>query len=120
MVASHWHSPLVGLYSVVVFTAAQRAHEYGVRAALGATGAHLVRLTMERGLIPAMLGVLAGVVITIGSAKVVAALLFETSARDPVVLGTASVFLLAAAALASLVPGVRAAKADPMRALRAE
>jgi predicted permease len=111
---------VVGLYSVVTFNLAQRVHEYGVRRALGATGSHLVRITMARGLIPVIAGILAGLLIAVASANLVASLLFETSPRDPTVLAGVSAVLLTASVLGSLLPGVRAAKADPVRALRSE
>jgi predicted permease len=111
---------LVGLYSVVVFSMTQRMHEYGVRLALGATGGHLVLLTMMRGMVPAALGVLAGLTIALLGANAVGALLFETSARDPWVLGSVAVLLLGAAGVASLMPGLSAARTDPRVVLQSE
>jgi ABC-type antimicrobial peptide transport system permease subunit len=110
----------IGLYSVVMFTMAQRRHEYGVRLALGATGSHLVWITMLRGLFPATIGLIIGVVLALAGGKLVAALLFETRPHDANVLGSVSAVLLGAAALACLVPGLRAARTDPIVALRAE
>lgn len=110
----------VGLYSVVAFIATLRRHEYGVRLALGATGAHLIRITMLRGLIPAAAGLLIGMSLTLAGGRLVASMLFDTPPHDPVVLGAASVILLSAAAFACLFPGMRAAQTDPVAALRAE
>jgi ABC-type antimicrobial peptide transport system permease subunit len=111
---------VIGLYSVVVFNLAQRTQEYGVRRALGATNAHLISLTMVRGVLPALLGIAIGTAIAVASAQLVNALLFETSARDPWILGGASAVLLAAALAAAFFPGLRASRVDPMNALRAE
>jgi predicted permease len=111
---------VVGLYSVVVVTLAQRRHEYGVRLALGATGRELVRLTATRGVAPALAGIGAGLAITVAASPLLKDLLFQTSPRDPFVLIAVTALLVGAAIAASLVPGLRAAKTDPMIALRAE
>ena len=110
----------IGLYSVVVFNMAQRAHEYGVRLALGATGGNLVRLTVSRGMRPVLAGVLIGAVIATAAGGLISGLLFETSGRDPAIIATVMLLLLGVAVAASLIPGIRAAKADPMTALRAD
>ncbi|HSA55931.1 MAG TPA: ADOP family duplicated permease [Gemmatimonadaceae bacterium] len=110
----------IGLYSVVVFNMAQRVHEYGVRLALGATAGNLVRLTVLRGMGPVLVGVIAGAVIAVAAGGLVGGLLFQTSGRDPAVIASVVLLLLVVAVAASLIPGVRAAKADPMRALRAD
>ena len=111
---------VVGLYSVVVFILAQRRHEYGVRMALGATGLELVRLTTARGVAPALAGIGFGLAITLAAGPLLRDLLFETSARDPFVLAAVTGLLVGAAVVASFVPGLRAAKTDPMIALRAD
>jgi predicted permease len=111
---------VIGLYSVVVFTLAQRLREYGVRRALGASSTHLIRITVLRGVLPVALGIAAGLLIAFLVGKFVTALLFETSARDPLVLGGAATILFIAALTASFIPGARASRVDPMHALRAE
>jgi predicted permease len=110
----------IGLYSVVAFTVAQRQHEFGVRAALGATGADLVRMSVGRGMTPALAGIGIGISMFLLSGRSLEGLLFELSPRDPLVLGSVTAVLLGAAVLASLVPAIRASKADPMRSLKAE
>jgi predicted permease len=110
----------VGLFSVVAFTVGQRMHEFGVRSALGAQATDLLRLTLVRGLVPAVFGIVVGVMLALLGGRFVGDLLFETSPRDPAVLGGASAVLLAAAVVASLVPALRATKVDPTIALRAE
>jgi hypothetical protein len=111
---------VVGLYSVVTFTVAQRLHEFGVRIALGAQAHDITRLTITRGVTPIAMGVVVGIVLALAGGKLVASLLFQVSPRDPVVLASVSVILLLAAALASLGPAVKSTRADPMQALRAE
>jgi ABC-type antimicrobial peptide transport system permease subunit len=110
----------IGLYSVVAFTVAQRAHEFGVRVALGATGASLLRLTIVRGVLPVVAGLGIGVVVALMAARLVEGMLFELSPRDPTVFVSASALLLLVAVAASLIPAVRATKVDPMLALRSD
>ncbi|HVZ49770.1 MAG TPA: ABC transporter permease [Gemmatimonadaceae bacterium] len=110
----------VGLYAVVSFMAAQRQREYGVRAALGATATSLLRLTMVRGIAPAAAGVVIGLAVTLALGRVVQDMLFQTSPRDPAVLGAVSGVLIVAAAVASLLPARRAARVNPVQALRSE
>jgi predicted permease len=110
----------IGLYSVVLFTMVQRRHEYGVRLALGASARHLVWITMLRGLLPALAGLVGGAALALAGAKIVASLLFQTTPTDPIVIGTTCAILLAAAAIACLLPGLRAARTDPLVALRAD
>ena len=110
----------VGLFSVVAFTIGQRMHEFGIRTALGARPADLVRLTLIRGVAPAVTGIFVGVGLALLGGRFVGALLFNVSPRDPAVLGLSSVVLLVCAVLASLVPAMRASRVDPTIALRAE
>jgi len=108
----------VGLYSIVTFTIAQRRHELGVRIALGASGANLVRLTLVAAMMPAIVGMAAGLAVALLAGRFVAPLLFHVSARDPLVLGSVSALLLATALGAALVPALRVRGIDPMLALR--
>jgi ABC-type antimicrobial peptide transport system permease subunit len=77
-------------------------------------------ITAAHGLVPTATGIVVGTALVLAGGRVVNSLLFETSLRDPVVLGGMIAVLLATAALASLVPGLRAARTNPMEALRAE
>jgi len=95
-------------------------HEFGIRTALGARPADLVRLTLIRGVAPAVTGIFVGVGLALLGGRFVGALLFNVSPRDPAVLGLSSVVLLVCAVLASLVPAMRASRVDPTIALRAE
>ena len=110
----------VGLFSVVAFTIGQRMHEFGIRTALGARPADLLRLTIIRGVAPAVVGIGVGVALALVGGRFVGGLLFHVSPRDPAVLGGASAVLFVCAVVASIVPAMRAARVDPTVALRAE
>ena len=110
----------IGLYSVVAFTVAQRQHEFGVRVALGASGGNLLRLTVVRGVLPVAAGVGVGLSVALAASRVLEGMLYETSPRDPIIYAGAGITLLAVTVVASLLPARRAAKADPMLALRAD
>lgn len=110
----------IGLYSVVAFTVAQRTHEFGVRVALGASGASLLRLTILHGVIPAAGGIALGLGLAMAGSRLLDGLLFDMSPRDPLVFLGVSVALLASAVLASIAPAVRATRVDPMTALRSD
>ena len=110
----------IGLYSVVSFTVAQRIHEFGVRVALGATSRSLLRLTVVRGVIPVVIGIGAGTVIALAGSRFLKELLFEVSPRDPAVFVGGGALLFVVAIAASLAPAIRAARVDPMLALRSD
>ena len=110
----------IGLFSVVAFTIGQRTHEFGVRAALGAQRVDLLRLGLVRGLAPAAIGVVIGVLAALAGGRFVASLLFDVSPRDPAVLSFASGLLLVSSVMAALMPAMRASRVDPTIALRAE
>ncbi|HEX6809736.1 MAG TPA: ADOP family duplicated permease [Gemmatimonadaceae bacterium] len=110
----------IGLYGVVTYNVAQRTHELGVRAALGARMSDLARLVVREGLQLTVFGVAIGSGIALVVAPWVAPLLFRESPRDPWVFGLVAAVLLVVAALASFVPAHRAARADPMQALRSD
>ena len=98
----------------------QRTHELGVRVALGAQVRDVVRHVLEGGLRTVVVGVLIGVLLSLGAGKLVAALLYGVSPRDPVALTTVAVVLLVVAAFAALVPAWRASRVDPLAALRSD
>jgi len=110
----------VGLYSVMAFTIAQRRHEFGVRTALGAQAADLVRLTLTKALSPVVAGIAAGVALSVIAGPFVEPLLFHVSARDPEVFVGVALILLVTALIASLAPARRAARVDPATVLRTE
>jgi hypothetical protein len=110
----------VGLYSVLSFEVAQRTREIGIRSALGAGRSALLRGVVFEGLRLIVLGVVIGLGAAWLLAPRVGDLLFEVSPRDPAVMSLVAVVLLGAASLAGLVPGLRATRVDPARALRSE
>jgi len=110
----------VGLYGVLAFDVAQRTRELGIRTALGAERARLLRGVVLHGLRMAAVGVLLGLGIAMVAAPYVGDLLFKVSPRDPDVLAGVAVAMLLVALVASVVPGVRATRVDPMVALRTE
>jgi putative ABC transport system permease protein len=111
---------LIGTYGVLAYHVADRTREIGVRMALGARAADIVRMVVRQGMGPAAAGVLAGLAAAAALARTIRSLLFQTSATDPATLGATAVALLAAALLACVVPALRAARVDPNAALRSE
>jgi len=110
----------VGLYSVVAFGVEGRRREIGVRAALGASAPAILRLVIGDGLRLAAAGVAVGLLLAWALMPLMAGLLFAGSPQDPAVFAVAAAILVAAALLASAVPGFRAARIEPARALRDE
>jgi putative ABC transport system permease protein len=111
---------VVGLFSVLAYTVDQRMTEFGVRLALGASARDLLILVMGRGLVLAGLGIAIGIAGAMALTRFLRSLLYETPPYDPVVLGGVAGLLLLAAIAASVVPAVRATRADVARLLRAE
>ncbi|HEU5218852.1 MAG TPA: ABC transporter permease, partial [Gemmatimonadales bacterium] len=110
----------VGLYGVIAYGVAQRTHEMGVRAALGASRTGLMRLVVLEGMKVTFLGVVLGGIAAFAGGRFLAAMLFGVSAHDPLVFGLVAAVLLGVAGLASLIPAWRAGRADPISALRAD
>ncbi len=110
----------VGLFGVLSYIVAQRTAEMGIRIALGARRAHILRITLVDGLRPALFGMLLGLAASAGSAKLIESMLFGTRPFDPDVFAAVSATLLVVAALACAMPAWRASRLDPMLALRTE
>jgi ABC-type antimicrobial peptide transport system permease subunit len=110
----------IGLYGVLAFDVAQRTRELGIRTALGAERARLLRGVVMDGVRMGTLGVVLGLVIALVAAPYVSQLLFKESPRDPWVFTTVAGTLVLVALVASFVPGLRATRVDPMVALRTE
>jgi hypothetical protein len=110
----------IGLYAVIGYNVAQRMHEIGVRIALGAQSRDVVRLVVSQGMGFALAGVLLGGALAFFAARWVQPLLFEQSARDPVVYVSVASLLVLVAIMASWVPAVLATRADPNLTLRAD
>jgi predicted permease len=110
---------LVGIYGVIAYITTQRAHEVGIRIALGAQAGDVTRLFLQHGLLLACLGVGLGVGIAIALSRLMVSMLFGVTATDPITYMVVSVGLAAVAALAAYLPSRRAARADPAAMLRA-
>jgi putative ABC transport system permease protein len=108
----------VGLYGVISYAVSQRTHELGVRLALGATGERIVSMVMREGVMLTVAGLAIGLVGSIAVARVVASLLFGVRASDPVTFTIVAALLLGVTAVAAFLPARRAARVDPLRAMR--
>ena len=111
---------VLGLYSVMSYSVAQRTHEMGVRIALGARTLSIVGMIVRQGMITAAAGIAAGVMIAVFAGQQIRDLLFDTAPNDGTVIGAATAILLASAMLASLWPAWKAGRVDPMRALKSD
>lgn len=109
-----------GIYGVVAYLVSQRTQEIGVRMALGATPAGVVRLVIGQSMKPVAIGAILGLAASAAASRVLASQLFEVSRTDPLTLGVVAATLIAVALAASAVPARRAAQVDPTRALSAE
>jgi ABC-type antimicrobial peptide transport system permease subunit len=111
---------LVGIFGLVSYTVTQRHREIGLRAALGASDANLVSLMLRHALVPAVLGIAAGLVGALAGARLLNAFLFGVKATDPASFGAAIVLFLCASFLAALVPALRSLRVNPAVVLRHE
>lgn len=110
----------VGVYGVVSQSIARRTQEIGIRMALGASRTDVCRMVVREGLMPVIAGLGAGLAGTIAAGRLINALLFAVRPSDPVTLAAVVLALIGAALVACAVPAVRAARLDPLTALRVE
>ncbi|MBO0859260.1 MAG: ABC transporter permease [Chloracidobacterium sp.] len=110
----------VGICGVVSYSVAQRTNEIGVRIALGARAVDVVELVLKQGLALAALGVAIGLAASLALTRLMKGLLFGVSAADPLTFVVIALLLVAVALMAAMVPASRAAKVDPIAALRRE
>ncbi|HVJ28968.1 MAG TPA: ADOP family duplicated permease [Gammaproteobacteria bacterium] len=111
---------LAGIYGSIAFHVARRTHEIGVRIALGARPAAVISIVVRRSLLLAGIGVAVGLAIALGAARLASSLLYGIAPHDPVSYAAAAAVLLLAAVGAGLIPALRAARVDPVTALRSE
>jgi putative ABC transport system permease protein len=110
----------LGLYGLVAYSVAQRTREFGIRIALGAQAGDVLQLVMRQGAKFTVAGLVLGLLGAFGVARLMQALLFRTTAYDPLVFASVVLLLGTIGILAALVPAFRATKADPVSALRSE
>jgi putative ABC transport system permease protein len=110
----------IGTYGVIAYSVNQRIHEFGVRMALGARPSDVVRGVLINGMRLAIAGTLLGTVLGLALSRLLGNLLFEVSPADPVAISATCATMIVVAALACYVPAMRATRANPMTALRAD
>ena len=110
----------LGLYGVIAYSVVQRTQEIGIRMALGAQRGDVLQLILRGGLKLVALGVVLGLAGALALTRVLQSQLFGVSAHDPLAFVANAALLLAVAALACLLPALRATRVDPLTALRAE
>jgi predicted permease len=110
----------IGIYAMLAFSVARRTHEIGVRVALGAGRREILALVLRQGMRLALAGIAAGLAVALFATKALASLLWGVQPTDPLSFGCVTLLLTGVALLACYIPARRAAKVDPMVALRCE
>jgi putative ABC transport system permease protein len=108
----------VGLYAVTAYSVAQRTQEIGVRMALGAQAAQVLWLILKRSIVQMAIGLTIGIAGAVGVSKLLASVLFQTGARDPILLIAIVSLLVGVSTAACVWPARRATRLDPVNALR--
>jgi ABC-type antimicrobial peptide transport system permease subunit len=109
---------MVGIYGVIAYSVAQRTREMGIRRALGAEQGDILRLVLSQVLGLTLAGVALGDACAVALTRMISSQLFHTSATDPITFASISLLFFAVALAATWIPAHRAARVDPMTALR--
>ncbi len=110
----------IGIYGVISYGVAQRTRELGIRLALGAASGSVLGLVLRQGMVPVGAGIATGVVAAWAGTRLLRSLLFQTGATDAITFVAVALFLAGTALAACYLPARRAARSDPMAALRAD
>ena len=110
----------IGLYGVMSYSVAQRTREIGIRMALGARRPDVLALVVKQGMALVLLGIAAGILLSLGMTRLISGMLFGITATDPLTFAGVAALLASVAFLANYLPARRASKVDPMVALRYE
>ncbi|HZM86773.1 MAG TPA: ABC transporter permease [Blastocatellia bacterium] len=110
----------IGLFGIMSYSVTKRTNEIGIRMALGAGRADVMRLVLREGMTPVIIGVAIGLPAAIMGARLIATLLFGLQPSDPLTISVATVLIIGVAALAGYLPARKASRVDPMTALRCE
>ncbi|HLW75381.1 MAG TPA: ADOP family duplicated permease, partial [Bryobacteraceae bacterium] len=111
---------MAGVYGVMAYVVGQRSNEIGLRMALGASSGNVLKLVLGQGLILTLIGIAIGLAGAVAATRLLESLLFEVKPTDPLTYAAVAVLLTAVATVASLIPALRAARVDPLVALRQE
>jgi ABC-type antimicrobial peptide transport system permease subunit len=111
---------MAGIYGVTAYVVGQRSNEIGLRMAMGATPGHVLRLILRHGIALAAAGMALGFLGSLAGTRLMSSMLFEVTPSDPITYAGAALLLGAVVLAASYIPARRAAKLDPLIALRQE
>jgi putative ABC transport system permease protein len=111
---------LSGMYAVVSYTTARRTSEFGLRSALGSQPGAIIRLVLREAAAVATIGVIAGVVLSVGAGRLLASMLFGVQSLDAVTYAVVITIIFPIIIFAAALPAWRASRVDPVRALRCE
>src|SRR6185369_865231 len=110
----------IGIYGLISYSVTERTHEIGIRMALGAGHRDILKMMLRQGGFLLLIGLIIGLIGAAAVTRIMSSLLFGVSATDPIIFAATTLLLTTVVMLSSYVPGRRAARVDPMIALRNE